>query len=356
MTLYLTSDEKVYGNVNTRTNFVNSIQPDFFLENGNNITLKEIFFDAKFPTLINESYPHVITLIDGKQHNLDEFPDSNYKTLRSFLQLFKKSSTRESASMRVEQDFTHSLMAEIESNVVIEIHPRLNFAVSYAFLTDITINTKEEIVEYLNREMFPFHKVKPLKILDTGKVSIDSNLDIFFSSNMINLLGFGKQSEKVYLSERMTLPSFEIVEKLSKYIDDELTDIPLKFDDELARLEYEGYEDIYSHYRKLITNKPQGKILIDYLNGEKKEQIAIAFNLDIFHKKYALISYKSELKYINKVLKHYFFSKIKELAYFGRNDGDNSTPMDELLDYFLKSKKFLNLQDFGGFVTLQKKR
>ena len=60
MTLYLTSDEKLYGSTNTRTDFDNTLQQDFFVEKGNNIALNEIFFYAKFPTLINNSYPHVV--------------------------------------------------------------------------------------------------------------------------------------------------------------------------------------------------------------------------------------------------------------------------------------------------------
>ena len=37
MTLYLTSDEKLYGSTNTRTDFDNTLQQDFFVEKGNNI-------------------------------------------------------------------------------------------------------------------------------------------------------------------------------------------------------------------------------------------------------------------------------------------------------------------------------
>ena len=74
MTLFLTSDEMVYGSTNTRTSFDNCIQQDFFSEQGRNVALKEIFFDAKFPTLINNSFPHAITLIDGREHSIDEFP------------------------------------------------------------------------------------------------------------------------------------------------------------------------------------------------------------------------------------------------------------------------------------------
>ena len=163
--------------------------------------------------------------------------------------------------MRVDKDFvTHTTMTEIESNTIIEIHPRLNFAFACGFLTDLTINSKEEVVKYLNSELFPFHKVKPLKILDTGKVSIKSNLNVFFSSNIINILGFSS-FQKTKLTNQMRLPSFEIIEDLSKDIDIDGPSV-MQFPDDLARLENESY--IYTKYRQLIDDKPQGKIIIEY--------------------------------------------------------------------------------------------
>jgi hypothetical protein len=62
MTLYLTSDEKVFNGTNSRSNFSNNILPDFFLDKSFNLTLKEIYFDPKFPTLADPKCPHVITL------------------------------------------------------------------------------------------------------------------------------------------------------------------------------------------------------------------------------------------------------------------------------------------------------
>ena len=93
MTLFLTSDEEVYGSINTRTSFDNCIKQDFFTEYGNNVALKEIFFDAKFPTLINNSLPHAITIIDGREHDINEFPEKFKKIalLLRFFQRIKKS-------------------------------------------------------------------------------------------------------------------------------------------------------------------------------------------------------------------------------------------------------------------------
>ena len=48
MSLFLTSDENVYGNDNTRTAFDNCIDQDFFARDGKNIALKEIFLMLNF--------------------------------------------------------------------------------------------------------------------------------------------------------------------------------------------------------------------------------------------------------------------------------------------------------------------
>merc|ERR1712067_2117 len=81
------------------------IDQDFFAKDGKNIALKEIFFDAKFPTLFDNSLPHVITIIDGKDHNISEFP-SKYKEIDSFVKLFStKKGSRVVAPMKIYQNF-----------------------------------------------------------------------------------------------------------------------------------------------------------------------------------------------------------------------------------------------------------
>ena len=71
--------------------------------------------------------------------------------------------------MKIYQNFYESHMSEIDTHTLIEVHPRLNFAISYSFLSDLTINSKEEVIKLLNNEVFPFHNTKPLKILDNGR-------------------------------------------------------------------------------------------------------------------------------------------------------------------------------------------
>ena len=75
MTLYLSSDEKTLDNSNTRTKFKNSILPDFLVNDSFNLKLHEIFFDSKFPTLVNFEYPHIITTVIRNEHKLQDFPE-----------------------------------------------------------------------------------------------------------------------------------------------------------------------------------------------------------------------------------------------------------------------------------------
>ena len=309
MSLFLTSDENVYGNDNTRTAFDNCIDQDFFARDGKNIALKEIFFDAKFPTLFDNSLPHVITIIDGKDHNISEFP-SKYKEIDSFVKLFStKKGSRVVAPMKIYQNFYESHMSEIDTHTMIEVHPRLNFAISYSFLSDLTINSKEEVIKLLNNEVFPFHNTKPLKILDNGRVEINSDINIFMSSNIMNILGF-KQIKIMKAEHRMTLPTFDIINKYSDYVDKTPPRIAYTNDDILAKLEEDS--NLYSNYRRLTEDKPQGNIFIEYKYGAKENHVIARFELDLFHQKHTLINYAIDIRYINRVLFHSFLTKLKK--------------------------------------------
>ena len=74
MALFLTSDENYTDGINSRTMFSNEIHPDFYKDGKFNLALREIFFDASFPTIADHGYPHIITIIRGKDHNISEFP------------------------------------------------------------------------------------------------------------------------------------------------------------------------------------------------------------------------------------------------------------------------------------------
>lgn len=87
MSLFLISDENVYGNDNIRIVFDNCIDQDFFVRDGKNIVLKEIFFDVKFLILFDNFFFYVITIIDGKDYNILEFL-LKYKEIDFFVKFF----------------------------------------------------------------------------------------------------------------------------------------------------------------------------------------------------------------------------------------------------------------------------
>ena len=163
MTLYLSSDEKTLDNSNTRTKFKNNILPDFFVNDSFNLKLHEIFFDSKFPTLVNFEYPHIITTIIGNEHELVDFP-KKFQNNSLFKYLFKKYGNKEYSPLLVEKGTLSEFhLSEIDFEVFYEIHPRLGYAFSVAFIKDISINSQKDVVDFLNAFMFPFHKKKPLK-------------------------------------------------------------------------------------------------------------------------------------------------------------------------------------------------
>merc|ERR1712240_370496 len=107
------------------------------------------------------------------------------------------------------------------------------------------------------------------------------------SSNIMNILGF-KQIKIMKAEHRMTLPTFDI----------------------LAKLEEDS--NLYSNYRRLTEDKPQGNIFIEYKYEEKENHVIARFELDLFHQKHTLINYAIDIRYINRVLFHSFFVKIKK--------------------------------------------
>ena len=160
MTLYLTSDESVTDGVNSRSDFKNRILADYFESDPFNLKLQEIFFDSKFPTLANFEFPHIITTIVGKEHKLREFPEQFQKN-QLFKFLCKDYKTKEVSPLLFEkQTVFDSHLSEIDFEVYYEIHPRLNIAFSIAFIKDISIHSQKEVIEFLNSNMFPFHKKK----------------------------------------------------------------------------------------------------------------------------------------------------------------------------------------------------
>ena len=355
MTLFLTSDENFTGEVNSRTEFSNQIHQDFYKDGKFNLALREIFFDATFPTIVDHGYPHIITIIKGKEHKIREFP-LEFRNDSLFQSLFQTSVSHEKGPMFTSRDFTSlSFLSQIDYNVLVEIHPRLNFAISVAYVKDVTINSKAEMVEFLNSTMFPFHVVKPIKISASGVITIESNLDVFVSENILNLLGFNSFVSSDFIEE-INLPSNELVQKLSDDIDDENEDMQLVYSDNLERLE--KLSTVYNNYRQLSDAKPKGNIAVYFdLDGETKN-FKTEFELDIFHQRPLMISYPYVLKQINLLLLQDFLASIKnnilnsDITY----SDEDVEELDSSISFLLENRNSIGLRDWGGLFSLKRSR
>merc|ERR1711994_138274 len=142
----------------------------------------------------------------------------------------------------------------------------------------------------------------------------------------------------------MTLPTFDIINKYSDYVDKTPPRIAYTNDDILAKLEEDS--NLYSNYRRLTEDKPQGNIFIEYKYGAKENHVIARFELDLFHQKHTLINYATDLRYINRVLFHSFLTKLKKDMISLRKDGENVNNIND--------KQNMNLKQFGGLVTIQK--
>ena len=193
MSLYLTSDEITKEYLNTQTSFSNYIDQDFYKGDPFNLKLREIYSDTKFPTIANLGTPHAITLISGNKHKLHEFPKF-VRDISTFRNLFAASNGVESTGyMRVHKGVvSNTSFSDIDFTSIIEIHPRLNLAFALVYLRDIKVSSKTQVIELLNRFLFPLHAKKPLTY-SSGRVSMESKLPIFLSENILNFLGFSDE-------------------------------------------------------------------------------------------------------------------------------------------------------------------
>lgn len=171
-------------------------------------------------------------------------------------------------------------MSEIDIYILIEVYLRLNFVIFYFFLLDFIINSKEEVIKLLNNEVFFFYNIKFLKILDNGRVEINFDINIFMSLNIMNILGF-KQIKIMKVEYRMILLIFDIINKYSDYVDKILLRIVYINDDILVKLEEDF--NLYLNYRRLIEDKLQGNIFIEYKYGVKENYVIVRFELDFFY-------------------------------------------------------------------------
>ena len=350
MTLYLSSDEQTLDGSNTRTKFKNRILPDFFQNKSFNLELQEIFFDSKFPTLANFEYPHIITTVIGCENKLQDFPEK-FQNNSLFRYLCKNYKTKEFSPLLVEKQALYdSHLSEIDFEVFYEIHPRLNFAFSIAFIKDISIRSQKDVVDLLNSFMFPFHKNKPLKYFSNDYIEIESNLNLYMSKNLLQLLGFNFfESEK--LLNHLNLPL------RNKYMDKFIKDpyAPVIYRDMLTRMEEES--PMYSNYRTLIAQKPKGCIQVEFVIGSYPSHFEIEFDLDLFHQRDKAIDYDGEIDLINRLLLKKYLSVIEEniLNLKISTSKEDQKDFDDFIYYLLQDRaNMVELEEWGGLFTLKR--
>ena len=350
MTLYLSSDEQTLDESNTRTKFKNRILPDFFENNSFNLKLHEIFFDSKFPTLANFEYPHIITTVIGSEHKLQDFPEYFQKN-SLFKYLCKNYKTKEFSPLLVEKQALYdSHLSEIDFEVFYEIHPRFNFAFSVAFIKDISIRSQKDVVDLLNSFMFPFHKKKPLKYFSNDYIEIESNLNLYMSKNLLQLLGF-ISFESETLVKHLNLPL------RSKYKDKFIEEpyASVTYPDMLSRMEEES--PLYSNYRTLIALKPMGCIQVEFVIGSYATHFEIEFDLDLFHQRDKAIDYDREIDLINRLLLKEYLSVIKEniLNLKISTSKEDQTNLNDFIHYLLRDRtSMVGLEEWGGLFTLKR--
>ena len=346
MTLYLTSDESVTDGVNSRSDFKNRILADYFESDPFNLKLQEIFFDSKFPTLANFEFPHIITTIVGKEHKLREFPEQFQKN-QLFKFLCKDYKTKEVSPLLFEkQTVFDSHLSEIDFEVYYEIHPRLNIAFSIAFIKDISIHSQKEVIEFLNSNMFPFHKKKPLKYMKQGFAQIDTNLNICFSKSILQLLGFISFKSHI-CEEYVNLP-----------LRDVYTAPNLKENSNvIKRMEQESSP--YLNYSSLIAQKPKGSIQVEFEIGGYPSQFKIEYELDLFHQRNKAFVYDEEIDLINQLLLKKYLSVIKENVMNLKISASEEDQKD-LNDFFIfllqDRTNMKGLEKWGGLFTLKRTR
>ena len=308
------------------------------------------FFDSKFPTLANFEYPHIITTIIGSEHKLQDFPEK-FQNNSLFRYLCKNYKTKEFSPLLVEKQALYdSHLSEIDFEVFYEIHPRLNFAFSIAFIKDISIRSQKDVVDLLNSFMFPFHKNKPLKYFSNDYIEIESNLNLYMSKNLLQLLGFNFfESEK--LLNHLNLPL------RNKYMDKFIKDpyAPVIYRDMLTRMEEES--PMYSNYRTLIAQKPKGCIQVEFVIGSYPSHFEIEFDLDLFHQRDKAIDYDGEIDLINRLLLKKYLSVIEEniLNLKISTSKEDQKDFDDFIYYLLQDRaNMVELEEWGGLFTLKR--
>ena len=357
MTLYLTSDEVFdtkYGvslKYNSRTNFSNNILQDFFQDSPFNLAMREIYFDPKFPTLAFSDCPHVITIVSPNEHNLNEFPEL-FNKMPIFRSMFEHREIKtEYALLDVVRGKHKPRGSGVDFNIFYEIHPRLNFAFAISYAKDITVNSKEEVVKFLNDFMFPFHKDKPIKYSVNNKITIESNLDMYMSENILRLLGFTSFQENTQMYQNLKFPSvLEIDSELERILKMKQDDT-----DHFGLLDLVEQESpIYTHYRRLGITKPKGEISVEYLIDGELEIFNTSFDLELFTlNREIVVNYDDQLDQINDKLLISFLLHVRKKHIKLISTIAEQTLVNELFEWLKMSRATYGLEKWGGPILLE---
>ena len=353
MSLFLTSDETYINQnnnsrnkSNSRTNFSNSILPDFFQDAPFNLALKEVYFDPNFPSLADLDSPHVITVVRPPINKLSDFPQK-FQDISQFRSLFTQvqDAGKIFAPMRVHTEQISSLD---ECSVIVEIHPRLNFAFSLASAKDVSMTSETDMIQFLNQNFFPFHKEKPLKMEGDGKVTIMSDTDMYMSKNILNLLGFLNFENICTPCPVLKFPN------IFQYQDENLDYVTIH-KDALARIEDES--DLYTNYRHLIRNRPKGEVSITYQIDDELLTSKVEFELELFQfNEQIAYDYDHQFERINFVMREQWLTEVIKRALLSLPDSPRKH-LTKLRSIFEVAKRYAmknTSENWGGLITLKR--
>ena len=200
--------------------------------------------------------------------------------------------------------------------------------------------------------MFPFHKKKPLNLLANGYVKLESNLNMFLSKNLLQLLGFNCFESKMSATH-LNIPTKE--KYLDRnFIEDSYAEMTWH-QDMLSRMEEDS--PVYSNYRTLIEQKPKGCVQVEFAIGSKLTNFEIEFELDLFHQRSKAINYDDELDLINQLMLKKYFLAVKEniLSQNLSSSEEDLKDMNDLITFLEDRKAIAGLEKWGGLFTLKRK-
>ena len=342
MSLFLTSDE-VSGKYNSRSNFSNSISPDFFQDSPFNISLKEVYFDPNFPSLPFLNAPHIITLVDPNRHEYEDLSE-DIRDRRAFTTLFTHDNNRQvHASLKIDKDYIEMLD---ESRTEYEVHHRLNYAICISSLKDVNFKSSSEVVSFLNKYMFPLHSTKPLIYEEKiQKLTILSKFDMFFSQSLLALLGL----KSVRTAQILPLVNFPpVFDRVPEEIQ-----MAENHRDSLARMEEESI--LYRNYRQMTRHDLKCEMIMHYRCNGVPSRVSIEIIIKMFEaKKPIVFDFDKHFQYVNKTLRENFLtntiSKTMDYVHFTRSDIlVFKNTWGRVIDKVIQ----MNLGEWGGLVTFQ---